>query len=130
MRTRYRMATAQARSTSAVLGCTHRGKRSEATAKTAFHRTDPSPWMKDQVAYLVQQMADGHDVCVPPPIVRAELSCYLRDCASLFRMSRLEARLFVTDDMLQASARELGAVYGHTAGRHDPLRRQEQDWTP
>lgn len=75
--------------------------------------------MHERAALLTNLLADEHGVWLPLHIIRAELARYLTDCASLFRISRMEAQLLVTDAMLHASARELANQYRPSTGeRH------------
>lgn len=70
-----------------------------------------SPWMRDRVAELVRTLSEEHGLSLPPQIARAEISAYLTTCASVFHMSRLDARQYVTDQMLRESAWEIAAAY-------------------
>lgn len=67
--------------------------------------------MKNRVDRLVRFLADDFQVRLPPQMAHAELSRYLTTCSSVFRVSRLDARRYVTDEMLRASARELAIAY-------------------
>ncbi|MGU3498348.1 hypothetical protein [Mycobacterium sp. C31M] len=75
--------------------------------------------MKDRVDQLMQILADEHAISIPRQLIRAELSTYLTTVASLFRISRLDGRLFVTDGMLRASAYEITQAHTELMDTHD-----------
>lgn len=70
-----------------------------------------SPWMKVRVEQLMRLLADEHQIHIPRRLIRAELSTYLTNVATMFRVSRMEARRFVTDEMLRASACEIADAH-------------------
>lgn len=79
---------------------------------TVFHTSSGrSPWMKRHVEQLMHLLADEHEISVPRRLIRAELSTYLTNVATMFRVSRMEARRFVTDEMLRASACEIADAH-------------------
>lgn len=91
-----------------------RWRRSLHDLPTVAARVAPesrSPWMRERVDSMVSLLIHDYGLCIPRPIVRAELNTYLTDFASLFHVSRLDARHFVTDEMLRASAREIADQY-------------------
>ncbi|WP_145978012.1 hypothetical protein [Mycolicibacterium austroafricanum] len=67
--------------------------------------------MKVRVDQLMQLLADEHRISVPRGLIRAELSTYLTNVATMFRVSRIEARRLVTDEMLRASACEIADAH-------------------
>lgn len=72
---------------------------------------DPSPWMKSRVDQLMRLLADQHGISIPRSLIRAELADYLTTFSYLYRVSRFEARLCVTEEMLRASAREIAEAH-------------------
>lgn len=89
-------------------GLSARSGRASAVFLTARGR---SPWMKVRVDQLMQLLADEHRISVPRGLIRAELSTYLTNVATMFRVSRIEARRLVTDEMLRASACEIADAH-------------------
>ncbi|CAM3791990.1 hypothetical protein H7J08_00845 [Mycobacterium frederiksbergense] len=85
-----------------------RSGRASAVFLTASGR---SPWMKVRVEQLMRLLADEHQIHIPRRLIRAELSTYLTNVATMFRVSRMEARRFVTDEMLRASACEIADAH-------------------
>lgn len=67
--------------------------------------------MRERVGVMVSMLMNDYGLCIPRQIVRAELNTYLTYFASLFHVSRLDARHSVTDEMLRASAREIADQY-------------------
>ncbi|MGN7779826.1 hypothetical protein ACTJJE_09945 [Mycolicibacterium sp. 22603] len=72
---------------------------------------DPAPWMKAHVDRLAELLAAEHGLWIPHQVLRAELAGYLKDCSSLFAVSRFEARRYVTEEMMRQSAAELARGY-------------------
>lgn len=70
-----------------------------------------NPWLKDRVDRLARLLADEHHIAIPPRLLRAELADYLTTFAYLFRVSRMDARRWVTEDMLRASAHEIAQAH-------------------